>query len=370
MKILYYIHFLSVGGAEKIAVDYLINLKKKNVDVVLVVLRRCQSFLENQIIDAGIKMYALNESCGIRKLNGVIIRINRLIGYEGKWKKILAQERPDIIHAHTFIDTLKNVNFPSNRIVFTFHAQVERSLALSSDLNKNMLKTFAENGMTFFSLTEQACRDIVERYPNSRVVKMPNAIDINKIKENTVDRDSLFRNYDIPKDAFILGHVGRFHPVKNHEKIISVFEEVRKLNEKTYLLLIGGDNGNRINLIKNIARERGLLPYIKFLGVREDATAIMSLFDVFILPSFSESFSLATVEAQVFGKRCVVSDNVPEEVCCNDNCFRLGLDKSDKEWAELILSESIKCRHKNIQQYDIEIVINHMIEAYSKICEE
>ncbi len=368
MKVLFYIHFLTIGGAETIVADYLINLKKKGVDVALVVIRHTDTFLEKRVRDAGVKMYALNEECKVRKFNGLKWRINRIFNvYKHKWESIIRIEKPDVLHMHTFIDTLKGVTFPCDRMVFTFHASVDRSLSLSSDENKRLLKEFTEKGMTFFALSDAAVKDIKRIYGTDKIIKIPNAVDIKNIRSSKLEKRLFLDKLDIPSDAFILGHVGRFHPVKNHEKIISVFREVNDINPNAYLLLIGGDVEHRMDQIRELVCDYKISDKVRFLGVCENTTAIVSIFDAFILPSYSESFSLATIEAEVLGKRCVVSDQVPKEVICNKNCFRLGINEPDEKWAELLLSDSVNDIENKLSDFDIENVIGRLVESYRHI---
>lgn len=368
MKVLFYIHFLTIGGAETIVVNYLIHLKEKGIDVVLVVIRHVDTFLEKRVRDAGIKIYVLEEACKIKKLSGLKWRIHRnFIGYENKWNAVIQTEKPDVLHMHTFIDTLKRVNFPCNKMVFTFHSNVERSLRLSSAENKRLLEEFSEKGMTFFALSDIASKDIKRIYGTDKIIKIPNAIDIQKIRDNKIDRNCFLSRLNIPQDAFILGHVGRFHPIKNHEKVINVFRAVNNMRPNAYLLLAGGDVDLRMNQIKKMVCEYGIDENVRFLGVCENTPQIMSVFDAFILPSYSESFSLVTIEAQALGKRCVISDQVPEEVVCNHNCFRLSIDKPDEEWAALLLSDSVVDTQNELSDFDMEHVIQKMTEAYQYI---
>lgn len=142
----------------------------------------------------------------------------------------------------------------------------------------------------------------------------------------------------IPYNAYVLGHVGRFNKVKNHEKIISIFKKLHSENPNSYLILIGGDTDNRMQMIKEKVESFGLTENVLFFGVREDAVSIMSCFDGFVLPSFSESYSIALIEAEVHGIRCIDSENVPDDVICNGNCFKMSIDESDDEWIKLLLS--------------------------------
>ena len=134
------------------------------------------------------------------------------------------------------------------------------------------------------------------------------------------------------------------------------------------MLLIGDGNIQERKRLHEFVKEYSLQNKVKFLGVRKDATALMSCFDAFVLPSFQESFSLVLVEAQVHGVRCVASDTVPEEVICNDNCFKLSINESSEKWASLLIDSSV--RHDNVKSvydFDIKNVLATINALYNKV---
>jgi len=368
MKVLYYIHALVVGGAETIATNYLIALKSQGIETVLVVNQHTDTYLERKVEDAGIKIYALDTTMPEKPLSSLIWKVKiRFINYKKKFNKIISIEKPDIIHVHSLIDRLYGVDFPTDRIIYTFHADVERALRIYSKKNYKALKSMSSLGLSFFAITDKALSDIKKTFDTDNVYKLPNAVDIDKIKNQAYARSEFLSEIDVPDSAFVLGHVGRFHKVKNHKKIIDVFNELHKKQPNSYLILVGGYDGENIESIHELIRNFGLDKFVRFLGVREDATSIMNCFDAFILPSFSEMFSLVLLEAQILGVRCVASDRVPEDVFCNNNCFRVSLDKSDEYWADLLLGDSITNETKDVNQFDYAVVISKLIEYYEKI---
>lgn len=368
MKILYYVHALVIGGAETIVANNLIELKSNQVDVVLVVNQRVDTFLEKRVLDAGIKIYALDTTMPKTKCKAILWKIKiRFINYKRRLNRIIAEEKPNIIHVHSLIYRLDGVNFPANKIVYTFHADVERALRIYSKRNFNVLKKMSSNGLSFFALTEKAKDDIKKHFNTDRIFITPNSVDINSIKSNAYSGDKFLSELNIPDSAFVVGHIGRFHKVKNHERIIDIFNAVHKKRRDSFLVLIGGDEDGRMSVIRERIHNYGLDDYVRFLGVRDDATAIISCFDVFILPSFSESFSLATIEAQALGIKCVVSDAVPNDVICNSNCVRISLNKSDENWADNILTAYKNNYDGDIFKFDKKNVIGQLIGLYEKI---
>ena len=86
-------------------------------------------------------------------------------------------------------------------------------------------------------------------YMNGEVTILRNALDLDYYKFNSDGRNSIRKEYNIPEDAFVVGHIGRFMKQKNHSKLISIFEEILKRNKNAYLLLVG--NGELEEKIKS-----------------------------------------------------------------------------------------------------------------------
>lgn len=367
MKVLYYIHSLTVGGAETIVTNCLLALKRQGVDVVLVEIKKQNTFLEERLKEAGIRTVALLPTGSYSLLGKVKRKLLRWFTVSARWREILREEKPDVIHVHTFAHLLGRISFPAERMVCTIHSDVERNLRLGGEGHRRVLQKLADGGMTFFALSDQAADDIRERLHTDRIVYVPNGVDLSGIRASRYQRADVLPELGVPQDAFVVGHVGRFHPVKNHEKLLSVFAAVAKRCEKAYLLLIGTGDAEQKARVDALIAQHDLQGRVICLGLRSDATALMGVLDAFVLPSLSESFSLVLIEAQAHGVRCVASTAVPERVACTPGCFRLPLEASDESWAELILSDSTEEKQANIEDFDMHTVLARMCEAYRRI---
>jgi N-acetyl-alpha-D-glucosaminyl L-malate synthase BshA len=114
-----------------------------------------------------------------------------------------------------------------------------------------------------------------------------------------------------PNDERVLVHVSNFRKVKRTEDVIRIFDIVRK--KIPAKLLMVGDGPERHNL-EELCRELGTCGLVKFVGKVKDTERILAASDVFILPSESESFGLAALEAMA-ARTPVISTNtggVPE----------------------------------------------------------
>jgi L-malate glycosyltransferase len=97
-----------------------------------------------------------------------------------------------------------------------------------------------------------------------------------------------------PDGRKVLIHVSNFRPVKRPGAVVEVFARVRKQVSAT-LLMVG--DGPESAEASRLARALGVAADVQFLGIQEQVVPLLSVADVFILPSAQESFGLAALEA-------------------------------------------------------------------------
>lgn len=368
MKILYYIHNLGIGGAETIVTDYLSALKACGHEVALVVNDEVDSFLTQKLTSQNIRIIPLRsgrrESL-IGKLKRGVWRYTNY--YTRRWNRIIREESPDVLHIHTAMNLLPAVSFPPERMVYTFHGDVPRSIEMHGEANFQKIYELAQEGMNFFSLSREMSKDISKYFKTDRIEYVPNGVDLSKIRQQKYERDAFLKEISLPADAFVLGHVGRFHPVKNQVRAVEVFDELLKKKPNAYLLFIGDGHADYQKLVKAKMDFLKLQDRVLFLGMRKDAVRIMSVLDALILPSVSESFSLVLVEAQAQGVRSAASKAVPEDVVCSNNCFRLGLEESNEVWADCLLGTFVEEKGRNIEEFSMNNVVEKMVQCYERI---
>jgi N-acetyl-alpha-D-glucosaminyl L-malate synthase BshA len=92
----------------------------------------------------------------------------------------------------------------------------------------------------------------------------------------------------------IVAHVSNFRPVKRVDAVIDIFDRIRQ-RVPARLLLVG--DGPDLPLAYKKARELGIVPLVHGVGAQEEVVPLLSVSDVFLLPSAQESFGLAALEA-------------------------------------------------------------------------
>lgn len=129
--------------------------------------------------------------------------------------------------------------------------------------------------------------------PRSSVIY--NGVDIDKFSASRVSSAGLRDQYGIGENAFIVGTVGRLAPEKNQLPLIDAVAELRAAGADVHLMLVG--DGPLRETLEKRAAERGVSGAVTFTGAMPDVRVALKSFDVFVLPSFSETFSNAALEA-------------------------------------------------------------------------
>jgi len=147
-------------------------------------------------------------------------------------------------------------------------------------------------------------------------------------------------------DAVVL-HVSNFRPVKRVDAAIDVFRRIRRHVRARFVL--AGDGPVRAD-IERLVREHALTEHVTFLGEQRDLVPLLSVSDLFLLPSAQESFGLAALEAmacevpvvasRVGGLPEIIDDGVTGFVCPPDD-LELMAERGVRLLTDRALRESV-----------------------------
>lgn len=130
---------------------------------------------------------------------------------------------------------------------------------------------------------------------NREIDVVPNFINFDKLDHP--GSEELRAEYCDPDDK-ILVHISNFRPVKRIQDVVEVFAGVRT-RIKSKLIMVG--DGPERTRAEQYCREHGLCDDVIFLGNVKNPMEVLSIADLFLLPSESESFGLAALEAMAHG---------------------------------------------------------------------
>ena len=146
-------------------------------------------------------------------------------------------------------------------------------------------------------------------------------------------------------DAKIVIHVSNFRPVKRIDAVMAVFDRIRR-KVPARLLLVG--DGPELATAYRLARELGVAPLVHSLGAQEEVVPLLSIADLFLLPSSQESFGLAALEAMACEVPVVASrvGGLPEVIEHGVSGFLHAPDALDEmaESGVMLLSDPAKHR--------------------------
>ncbi|MDH5365862.1 MAG: glycosyltransferase, partial [Cyclobacteriaceae bacterium] len=120
---------------------------------------------------------------------------------------------------------------------------------------------------------------------------IPNFIDLNRFKKQKKDH---FKTAICPNNEKLLVHTSNFRKVKRVEDVLKVFHNVRKTVPSKLLLV--GDGPERTHM-EALCREYNVCEHTRFLGKLEAVEEVLSVADLFLMPSEKESFGLSALEA-------------------------------------------------------------------------
>lgn len=164
------------------------------------------------------------------------------------------------------------------------------------------------------AVSESLKKDTLQHFNvKNEITVVPNFIALDKKRTDSKINRGLYAS----PDEKIISHISNFRKVKRVEDVIRVFAEtIKKVPSK---LLFVGDGPERYGC-EQLCRELSLCEHILFLGKIRDTSDVLAISDAFLLPSETESFGLAALEAMSMGVPVVSSNSggIPE---VNENGF-------------------------------------------------
>lgn len=368
LKVMHFIGHLKTGGAENLITEYALRFDKKKIEIMIVTLSgRLNSFNESRLTENGIKIVWLGDMLLFSKADNILKRVINMVHRHILFLNYVNKERPSIIHSHLSVP--KYLIFINNkklniRLYYTIHSEVSKLFGRGRFFFKIITKYCIKyKEMIPIALHTRMQKEANEIFKIDKCVVLNNGIDMNRFNPNNYKKDNLRNSLEIQKDAFVIGHVGRFVEAKNHQFLIKVFKTIKVKCPNAIMLLIG--TGELEHQIINQVKEEKFDNSIFFLGNRSDIPELMSVMDVFVFPSYTEGFGNVLIEAQAMGLRCVVSNRVPIDAFITNLIIPLELEAPINVWCECILTRNhSEITSDRLKDYDINKVTQKLEDIY------
>lgn len=352
MKVAIIIYSLRYGGAEKQAVTDANSLAKGGFEI---------TFFYHHFGDL---YYFLDQKIRKIQIKGVFqISSSTHLFFH------LLKNQFDVIHAHMFwAEKISTIPALITRQKLLFN---EHGLGLWRKWHHRfIMKTISNYCIKIICSCElnKKIRQEKEKIKNEKLCVVYNSFSLSK----PILKSSSKEKYN----SFIIGFVGRFDKVKRIQSFIEIAKQlIPRINTLKFILV--GD-GPEMHNMKQIIMKENLNDYFYLPGYKQDTETYYSSFDVFVLPSRIEAFSVSLLEAGFYGIPSIVYDIGGNSEIIEDG--QTGYIVPDNRID--IITEKIfflfkhpfrktklgeKAKQKVISKFSIDQRINKLIQIYEEI---
>lgn len=295
-----------------------------------------------------------------------------------KMAEVAAYEKLDILHVHYAIPhaisgfLAKQILHDSDiKVITTLHGTDITLVGRDeSYLPITRFGIEASDGVTAVSnALKKETYDYLN--PNKEIEVIPNFVDPARFVKNHSSVCAMFAR----NNERLLCHVSNFRPVKRIFDVIHVFEKVREKVPSKLLMIGDGPDRSRAEAY---CRSHGLTQDVQFLGNVANLEAVVSSCDLFLLPSETESFGMAALEALALEVPVIATrvGGLPEVVLDGEVGYLLPVadvaGMADRA-IEILQNDELRqklghaARRHAIENFDIASVIPRYVEFYQRV---
>lgn len=298
----------------------------------------------------------------------------------GKIVEVVNSAKLDILHVHYAIPhaaaaimakkILKEQDSRNIIVITTLHG-TDITL-VGKDPNYEGVVTYSLNQSdTITSVSESLRSDTYKYFQVKKDIRViPNFIDLKKYKPVEF---SHYRQSFAPNGEFVFMHTSNFRKVKRIQDAIHVFHNVNKV--KSSQLVLAGDGPER-RPMEILCAELGILDRVHFVGKQDNIQNFLSAGDIFLMPSETESFGLAALEAMACGMPVICSNTggMPELNRSGFSGFTADvgdIETMTKHCLEILSSaESLKKFKENARMHSENFAIERILPLYENLYNE
>jgi D-inositol-3-phosphate glycosyltransferase len=235
----------------------------------------------------------------------------------------------------------------------------------------------------WISLTQSMKEDVLSftRMPAKKVTVLPLGTDLQRFDPSHYNKNEARAFFGLPHDGYIIGVLGRLDKLKGQDILIQAVPEVVRQHPDVMFLIAGdetaGEHGYK-EYLKELCHKLDIEQYVKYIPFTDDVPLLMAALDVFVLPSFSETFGLVVVEAMAM-ERPVIATNAggPPEIITNGKTGLLVEPRDVNALAgaiHRILSDSDLClslrhsaREEALKRFDFDSCVDSLLGSLATL---
>lgn len=319
--------YMNGGGVEAVVMNYYRHIDRSRVQFDFIVCEGSTLVPEEEIGALGGRVF-------------MVPPYSHVVAYQGALVELFRREGWPIVHSHMNalsvfpLRAARRSGVPV-RIAHSHSSNGGGRGELAKDAVKSVLKRLSRTYPTHLL----ACSCIAGDWlfgPGSSYEVLPNAVDIAAFAPNGARRVEARQTLGVSGKTFVVGHIGRMAPQKNHSFLLRVFKEVLAAEPDSLLVFAG--EGPLLGDVRAEADALGVSGRVRFLGQRGDSVALYQAFDAFCLPSVYEGLPMVGVECQASGTPMLASDAVTREAAMTSLMEFEPLASPPGAWARHLLA--------------------------------
>ena len=306
VKVLHIISGLETGGAEMALYRLLKYMSRSKVQSAVVCLGK-SGFIGQQILAINIPLLCLDVG-----ING-----RNYIGRSVEFIKFVRMSRPNIIqgwmyHGNVAASFASFMCFPRAQVFWNVR-QTLQSLSNESTSTRYAitLSKYISRRPKRIIYNSQDGQVQHERlgFSSRQSCVIPNGVDLDELFPDSNARRQIRNELGVNQDVVVIGHIGRYHPKKNHVGLLKAIKLVADKHDDVRFVLVGRGVVDDDPELKQIIQNNSLTERCLLLGERQDVVSILRGLDILVVSSaWGEGFPNVLSEAMATSLCCVSTD--------------------------------------------------------------
>lgn len=231
----------------------------------------------------------------------------------------------DLVHIHEIwhhphYAAYKATKLARKPFVITIHGALDPWCLNHKAFRKRVYATLIQKRILkeasgLHAITEEEVKSMSNFVNNQNIFLIPNGLNPEDF-ENLPERSEIELLYPGLKRKKVILFLGRIHPIKGLDLLAKAFGKLARTRNDIILLIVGPDNYGYAKQVKQMLKIEGVMDKVIFTGILTGhmKLSVLSRADIFVLPSYSEGFSMAILEAMICGLPVIITRqcNFPE----------------------------------------------------------
>lgn len=323
-KVLFLIHTLRGGGAEKALVQLVNSMDKSKFDITVMTVINTGKYIKELSEDITYK-YMFNEIIDTNKMSKKGIKnkfkyLKLFLYYNLFWKinstkylyKKYIKDKYDV--EVSFLEgisakIISNSNNKNSKKICWIHTDLTKNRS-----TKKFFKTRENERRCYMKFDKVVCvsenvRNCflkeLELEDNRKVIVRHNPLDIDLIHKNSNEEYRYISKETKPDDLKVVCSVGRLETLKGYDKLLRVHKRLIDNGVKHRLIILG--EGSKYNALNKYITDNNLQDTAKLIGFKNNPYPYIKLCDIYTCTSIFEGLNISVCEAMVLGKPIIVT---------------------------------------------------------------